>query len=299
MMTTGYDCPDILNLGLMRPIFSPSDFIQIKGRGTRKHNFFNDLTTKAKREEYKDCQKKSFKLFDFFANCEYFEEKYDYDEVLKLPTGKAEKMAYAASFDAPIENIIKEYEHHGTDDIASIEETQIGKDGMKIDRMFFDRFREKAESDDTLRENVNNGEWQKAEDYLNEHIFNKPNDYFTLDKLRKSLDAQRHTTIKDILQKIFGHITQLPSKDDVAGEKFEAFILKYNLQSNTSLEAIRYFFKSYLTDSDFRQIIETNKIQDLYSNAGFGIKDYKAVPDEWRKKIPEYIKDYVSLNQFM
>ncbi|MGL6135726.1 MAG: DEAD/DEAH box helicase family protein, partial [Planktothrix sp.] len=39
MMTTGYDCPDLLNLGLFRPIFSPTDFIQIKGRGTRKHNF--------------------------------------------------------------------------------------------------------------------------------------------------------------------------------------------------------------------------------------------------------------------
>jgi len=30
MMTTGYDCTDILNLGLFRPIFSPTDFIQIK-----------------------------------------------------------------------------------------------------------------------------------------------------------------------------------------------------------------------------------------------------------------------------
>ncbi len=39
MMTTGYDCTDILNLGLFRPIFSPTDFIQIKGRGTRKHGF--------------------------------------------------------------------------------------------------------------------------------------------------------------------------------------------------------------------------------------------------------------------
>ena len=39
MMTTGYDCSDILNLALMRPIFSPTDFIQIKGRGTRKNTF--------------------------------------------------------------------------------------------------------------------------------------------------------------------------------------------------------------------------------------------------------------------
>ena len=39
MMTTGYDCPDILNVALMRPVFSPADFVQMKGRGTRKANF--------------------------------------------------------------------------------------------------------------------------------------------------------------------------------------------------------------------------------------------------------------------
>ena len=39
MMTTGYDCTDILNIGLFRPIFSPTDFVQIKGRGTRRHTF--------------------------------------------------------------------------------------------------------------------------------------------------------------------------------------------------------------------------------------------------------------------
>ena len=42
MMTTGYDCQDILNLCLMRPIFSPTDFIQIKGRGTRSTNFLDN-----------------------------------------------------------------------------------------------------------------------------------------------------------------------------------------------------------------------------------------------------------------
>src|SRR4029079_9178731 len=46
MMTTGYDCEDILNLCLMRPIFSPTDFVQIKGRGTRRHNFTKELIDK-------------------------------------------------------------------------------------------------------------------------------------------------------------------------------------------------------------------------------------------------------------
>ena len=85
MMTTGYDCPDLLNLGLFRPIFSPTDFIQIKGRGTRRHDFREELFDAELRETIKEPRKKVFKLFDFFANCEYFEDGYDYDQVIKLP----------------------------------------------------------------------------------------------------------------------------------------------------------------------------------------------------------------------
>ena len=74
MMTTGYDCQDILNLCLMRPIFSPTDFVQIKGRGTRTYTFKHSNGDDQIREK-----KETYKLFDFFANCEYFEEKYPYD----------------------------------------------------------------------------------------------------------------------------------------------------------------------------------------------------------------------------
>ncbi|MCH8205523.1 MAG: DEAD/DEAH box helicase family protein, partial [Chloroflexi bacterium] len=71
MMTTGYDCTDILNLGLFRPIFSPTDFIQIKGRGTRKHDFLDQLFDDSIKAGVAQPQKSAFKLFDFFANFEY------------------------------------------------------------------------------------------------------------------------------------------------------------------------------------------------------------------------------------
>ncbi|MCO6582578.1 restriction endonuclease subunit R, partial [Escherichia coli] len=90
MMTTGYDCPDILNLALMRPVYSPSDFVQIKGRGTRKHNFLEQLFEEELKPLVNEPEKSRFKFFDFFANCEYFEEKFDYDEVLKLPARSSE-----------------------------------------------------------------------------------------------------------------------------------------------------------------------------------------------------------------
>jgi hypothetical protein len=41
------------------------------------------------KESVKEPHKTSFKLFDFFANCEYFEEDFDYDEVIKLPKPKS------------------------------------------------------------------------------------------------------------------------------------------------------------------------------------------------------------------
>ena len=50
----------------------PTDFVQIKGRGTRKYTFKFPTT---KPTEFK--QKEHFKLFDFFANCEYFEKEFN------------------------------------------------------------------------------------------------------------------------------------------------------------------------------------------------------------------------------
>ena len=76
MLSTGYNCRDLLNIGLMRPIFSPTEYIQIKGRGTRRYTF------KIGHTEY---EKKNFFLLDFCAVAEYFEEKYDYSLPLKLP----------------------------------------------------------------------------------------------------------------------------------------------------------------------------------------------------------------------
>src|SRR5882762_7412097 len=81
MLSTGYNCRDMLNIGLMRPIFSPTEYIQIKGRGTRRYTF------KIGNTEY---EKKNFFLLDFCAVAEYFEEKYDYTIPLKIPRAKKE-----------------------------------------------------------------------------------------------------------------------------------------------------------------------------------------------------------------
>lgn len=47
-----------------------------------------------------------------------------------------------------------------------------------------------------------------------------------------------------------------------------------------------------------RHIIETKELTQLATNPTFSTRDLKAVPAKYRTLIPEYIKDYVSLNQF-
>ena len=47
-----------------------------------------------------------------------------------------------------------------------------------------------------------------------------------------------------------------------------------------------------------RHIIESRNYTDLATNPVFSSRDYRAVPEKYRKLIPEYVKDYVSLNQF-
>lgn len=62
---------------------------------------------------------------------------------------------------------------------------------------------------------------------------------------------------------------------------------------------MKYFFKAYATDGRLRDIIDKKHYTGLNVNPTFGMNDFKAVPREWRDKIPEYVKDYVPLNQFM
>jgi type I restriction enzyme R subunit len=295
MMTTGYDCTDILNLGLFRPIFSPTDFIQIKGRGTRKHNFLEQLFDDGIIAGVTQPQKFTFKIFDFFANCEYFEDKFNYDQVLKLPRPKG-KNGEGGGGTGPV--WVGAYEHLGTDIIASIKEEIIGYDGMKIDRMFFEKFEDTVRRNEVIAVDVGAGRWDRVIDYINHEVFNKPEEYFTLDKLRKAVAVDRRLTLREILEKIFGFIPRFKSKDELLEEEFSKFISDTKPEKAETIPAIKMYFKAYVTSDRVRHIIESRSYTELATNPVFSTRDFRAVPEKYRTLIPEYVKDYVSLNQF-
>ena len=294
MMTTGYDCTDILNICLMRPIFSPSDFIQIKGRGTRKHDFIQQVADPKLALEMGKVDKENFKLFDFFGNYEYFEEKFQYDQVLKLPQ-KASK----PSVPGPDVNPPAGYENFDDDKLFPVKEIKVGLEGMKVDRMFFDRFSETIRNDEVVLQSVEEGNWERAIDYVNKEVLNKPEEFYTIEKLRRSIRSDRRVTLREILEYILGLIPNIKSKDELLEEEFNKFIADCKPGEKDDIIALKYFFRAYVTDGRVREIIENKKFAELNVNSSFTTKDLKAVPEYWRQHIPEYIKDYVPLNAFL
>ena len=295
MMTTGYDCPDILNLGLFRPIFSPTDFIQIKGRGTRKHDFRDLLLDDSHKDRIAHPEKTAFKLFDFFGNCEYFETEFNYDEILKLP-------AYRPTPEGegdPGPTTRYGYEHLGRDILSTITEEHIGYDGMKIDRMFFDKFADTVRENQTIVKAVEAGQWDRVIDYVNSEVFDKPEEYYTLNKLRQAAAVDRRLTLREILEKVFDLIPHFKSKDELLEEEFNKFVADNKPEDAHSIPALKTYFKAYLTSDQTRHIIENREYTALATNPVFSIRDFRAVPEKYRALVPEYVKDYVSLNQFV
>lgn len=150
MMTTGYDCPDLLNLGLMRPVFSPTEFIQIKGRGTRRHNFTELLREESRKAEVTaagKAEKENFKLFDFFAVCEYFERDFNYDQVLTLPAGGGG--GGGGGEDTVPSRLV--YDHKGPDNLTTLTMREVGPEGMKVDRVAAGKSKEELVAEEFAR----------------------------------------------------------------------------------------------------------------------------------------------------
>ncbi len=308
MMTTGYDCQDILNLALMRPVFSPAEFVQIKGRGTRKYVFeYTDYHL----NETITLPKKQFKFFDFFATCEYFEHEFEYDEKIKIPkikkiektdnSGKNIASGYSQGefVDEDGNKIFKGPVNLATeDDIATITEKQIGEEGMRIDREGFKRaVDEDVLSNETLLNLWNNGDIAAAEDYTKTHIFDKPNHYLNLQGIRKIFNVDRRITIREFLQVAFKQKDGFESKDELLESEWSKF-MEVNNVDQAHYAAVKSFFKAYIVDPEVRDIIDSKQLAQLHFCASFDFEEYQKL-NSFKTIVPLYIKDYIPLNTFM
>jgi type I restriction enzyme, R subunit len=290
MMTTGYDCQDLLNIALMRPVFSPTDFVQIKGRGTRKWQFeYNDYKNDPIIES-----KEKFKFFDFFATCEYFENEFDYDEKITLPsihvTPPTGPGGDGPIGDPPPESQKGPIDLATSDELATISETSGGVI-MRIDREGFKcAVDEDVRGNETLKNMWENGDTEEAENFVKKEIFDKPKYFLNLDKIKKVFGVDRRITVKEFLQVAFGDKETFEMKDDLLESEWEKF-MEVNPVDQLHYQPAKNYFKAYIVDEEVRDIVKRNQPADFYNCASFDFEDYQKL-NGFKTIVPQYVRDY-------
>ena len=152
--------------------------------------------------------------------------------------------------------------------------------------------------DDIIKKNVELGNWEHVISHIQSEIFDKPEQYFNLEKLRKAAKIDRKVSIREVVEKIFGIIPKFKSKDELLEEEFDKFISIYPPEEDVNIRALKYFFKAYIVDQDIRRIIAMKDFHALQTNPTLTISQFKEVAVKYRDVIPVYIKDYIKLEQF-
>ncbi len=278
MLSTGYNCRDLLNVVLMRPVFSPTEYIQIKGRGTRLFTF---------EHEGKTYEKEYFHLLDFCAVAEYFEETYDYSVALKVPTGGNRKKEIGNSGTKRVGEEQGAYDAgdtqaketptipvwEGKDKLVSREVRIVGPDGEKVDVMTFRGSFEKdlkafAATTPELQAAVENEDDETVETILQERFYNRPEMFYSPDKLAVSYGVP--ATGAAFVYTAMGK-RALPTKEAIVQDTVDSLAARYNLrygeqklvqtlaalvaEDPRALEAFqRGEYSSLFTRSQFQQI---------------------------------------------
>jgi len=256
MLSTGYDCPEILNIVLARPIASPTNYIQIKGRGTRKYTFPDG------------SQKKHFIIHDFCEVVEYFEEDYDYTAPEPLPVPKEPKGPGPEPPPPPLPpppppegKLVS----HEPDHIVFTEFIEIGPEGEKVDRMHYqnkwkDKIREVAEIKPELMEAARTGNFtDELMEYLQTEVLNRPVEYFNETNLAKVYSI--FADITDFIKEALG-IGKLPTQKEQLEELIEFLKVEYSLNLS-QIRLLRVLIEQLVQSPKYAEQFEKGDFQFL------------------------------------
>jgi type I restriction enzyme R subunit len=297
MMTTGYDCPDLLNVILMRPIFSPSDFVQMKGRGTRTNTFTYQETGES-------ATKEAFLLLDFFGTCDYFEKDFDYDQKLTLPITPGRQTDPNPDPEPPEPSVSVDEADAGKEDrIKSEAVIHIGKEGMRIDRDLYPEAHQQFEyvvqhSEEIKRVQEIDG-IEGVETFIKTEVFNKPSEYWNADKIRKSYEKehklQRKLSLSEMVLKALGLSVGFKTRDERMVDEYQKFIdiEKPEIDTGEAIQTAKAFFETYLSDDTFREIIRNQSYADLATYPLITMGDLELLGKANIALIRDYIDEYL------
>jgi type I restriction enzyme R subunit len=252
MLTTGFDAPEVQNIVLARPVFEPTLYQQIKGRGTRLCPEIN---------------KENFVIFDFCGVAEFYEETYDWEAPRTV-----QPLSLVRPDDKIDETIIAEDpEEYGekekktpqtgrlildgvTDTPGQADTIEVGPDGDIVDRMMYQsEWEEKVKKEfadisiDDLMED------DELEEIVRTKIFDRPRMYFNETTLQQAFGVIG--TVRDFVLHALG-MKELPSTNDQIEDWKRGMIEKYGISlenpSQDRVNMVELLVKEIIENPDFR-----------------------------------------------
>ncbi len=211
MLTTGFDCPDVLHLVLARRIFSPTLYQQIRGRGTRRCDRIG---------------KKRFVIYDFFRNHAYFNDSESNPFEGPSSGGGGKSRPPGPGSPELIElGLTDEW-------LEAVSYVEVGPEGERVDKKEYVTEWEKsvqaAAADDGILRKVKSGEslTPEQEEELSRRL-NQPRHYFNEDNLRRAYRRPGGNLI-DFVKAALG-TTKLKTREEETTENFQAWLITKNL----------------------------------------------------------------------
>ena len=213
MLTTGFDCREVLHLVLCRKIFSPILYQQIRGRGTRTAPHID---------------KKRFVIYDFFRNHEYFNDSET--DIFEGPAGGGGGGSTGGKpTGGPTELVELGIQDDWLDALAYVE---VGPTGERVDKKVYvtnwEESIKQAANDDPLIQKIRKGEplTSDEERALGEKL-NRPENYFNEDNLRRAYRRAAGNLIEFVRHAL--GLEKLKSKDEEITENFHAWLVSKNV----------------------------------------------------------------------
>lgn len=212
MLSTGFDCREVLHLVLCRPIRSPILYQQIRGRGTRT---------------CPSIGKAKFIIYDFFRNHEYFN---DSDADIFTGTGGGQ----APSGNRPRLKTPAELLEAGLQDewLEAVSYVEVGPEGERVDKRDYvsnweATIRRAVDEDPCLQKVRGDESLSPEEEQTLADKLNKPEFYFNEENLRRAYRRPTGTLI-DFIKAALGTL-KLKSTEEEVNENFRAWLVTKTL----------------------------------------------------------------------
>ncbi len=298
MLATGFDAPEVQNVVLVRAIYDPTTYQQIKGRGTR-------LCPEIKKER--------FVIHDFAGVIDYFEEKHDWDAPLNAPASKVhgsksgEESQPRTEPDDTADRTSRHDEaptSQTIDFVVTRDQIRYGLgEGDVVDRNMYQDEWTKAvhiyvsEHKDKIENVIDDPEAvdELMED-INQNLLDKPKYYFNEESLRQS--HRIIAGVRDFFLAALGK-TQLPTREEQLSEFKQGLVNKFADQGGGATQRrtqmVKYLAEHLMDDKKLVQEIHTSNnlsfLQRPEFSQAYQIRDWLSEFGDNSEGILELVND--------